>query len=68
MLGVAGTVRVAIPAGDSLLVERTVRLDDPDRARETLVLDLDASTWLAAAVAGSVSPEVFAGALRLRVE
>lgn len=67
VLGVTGKVRVGIPPGERLVVVRSVPLPDPDR-RETLVLDLNASAWLAAAVGGVVSPAAFEQAVRIRAE
>lgn len=64
---VLGPVRVAIPPGDSLVVERAVVLE-ADRARERLVVDLDASAWLGAAVGGIVAPSAFGSAVRVRSE
>lgn len=65
--GIVGTVRVNIPARDSVVVERTVALE-PDRARDTLVVDLNASAWVGAAVGGLVSPTAFAAAVRVTAE
>lgn len=67
VLGVAGAVRVAIPAGDSVVVERAVAIP-AGSARAVLVVDLDASRWLVGAVGGLVSPGTFAAAVRLRAE
>lgn len=66
-LPVRGTVSVAIPAG-GLVVERDVAMTDPARVRETLVVDLASSTWLAASVGGVVPASVFAAAVRVRTE
>ncbi|HEX8272177.1 MAG TPA: hypothetical protein VF615_05965 [Longimicrobiaceae bacterium] len=67
VLGVAGAVRVNIPAGDSVVVERAVAIP-AGSARAVLVVDLDASRWLVGAVGGLVSPGTFAAAVRLRAE
>ncbi|HEV2148477.1 MAG TPA: hypothetical protein VGR37_13830 [Longimicrobiaceae bacterium] len=66
-LPLLGPVRVAIPAGDSVVVERAVALE-PERTRETLVVDLNASAWLGAALGGNVAPAMFAAAVRIRSE
>lgn len=65
--GVAGAVRVNIPTGDSVVVERAVAIP-AGSARAVLVVDLDASRWLVGAVGGLVSPGTFAAAVRLRAE
>lgn len=65
--GIVGAVRVNIPAGDSVVVERAVAIPaGPSRA--TLVVDLNSSAWLAGAVGGLVSPGAFAAAVRVRAE
>ncbi|HEX7240173.1 MAG TPA: hypothetical protein VF263_07905 [Longimicrobiaceae bacterium] len=64
---VRGTVTVALP-GRGLVVERDVAMPDPDRVGETLVVELAASTWLAAAAGGEVPASVFAAAVRVRTE
>lgn len=62
--GVSGTVRVAMPGG-SVVVDRPVPLTDPGRP-ETLLVDLNASAWLVAAVGGVVPAATFEGAVRIR--
>lgn len=67
LLGITGLVKVGIAPGGSLVVERDVPLADADR-RDTVVVDLNASAWLAAAVAGTVPAPVFESAVRIRAE
>jgi hypothetical protein len=65
--GFTGSVDVPIAPGDSVVVEGTVAMDQPARPY-TLVVDLGAGTWLAAASSTThlVPPGVFAAAVRLR--
>lgn len=65
--GIVGAVKVGIPAGDSVVVERTVAIP-PGPGRTTLVVDLNSSAWVAASVGGLVSSSTFAGAVRVRAE
>lgn len=65
-ISVAGTVEVGIAAGDSVVVERAVSITDPDRARETLLVDLNTSAWITRL--GVVPAATFASAVRIRTE
>lgn len=65
VLGVSGRVEVQLPPG-GVVVERAVSMPDPERARETVLVDLNASAWLAAAVGGVVPASVFESAVRVR--
>lgn len=65
-ISVTGQVRVGIAPGDSVVVEAPIRMTGS--ARQTLVIDLDASEWLRQSVGGVVSASAFRGAVDLRVK
>lgn len=67
-VSLTGEVRVGIASGDSVVVEAPISL--AGTARQTLVVDLNASTWLSteAALTGVVPASVFRSAVRVRVK
>ncbi len=69
-IAITGTVVVDIPSGDSLVVESALPFSPDQDAPETLIVDLDASTWLAATdpVTRRVPPTVFRNAVKLRLK
>jgi hypothetical protein len=64
-----GPLRIAIPVGASLVVDVPVELTVPQRARELIVVDLNASVWMPTIefLTGTASPAAFAQAIRVRV-
>lgn len=64
-ISVTGEIRVGIAQGDSVVVERPVEIRG--RAKQTLIIDLDASEWLGQSSGGVVSTTAFRSAVDLRV-
>jgi hypothetical protein len=64
-ISVTGQIRVGIAPGDSVVVEAPVEIRG--RAKQTLIIDLDASEWLSQSSAGIVSTSDFRSAVDLRV-